>query len=76
VQEQDGGVLGAELAQVGHGGQAGGGVEQPYQVAGGEVQLGCQAGQRPAPGQVGFEQEHRLDDGGAPESPKHGEPRP
>jgi len=64
VQEQDGGVLGAELAQVGHGGQPGGGVEQPYQVAGGEVQLGRQAGERPAPGQVGFEQAHRLDDGG------------
>jgi hypothetical protein len=40
VQEQDGGVFGAELAQVGHGRKPGGGVEQPDQVARGEVQLG------------------------------------
>ena len=37
VQEHDGGVFGAELGQVRHGRQPGGGVEQPHQVAGGEV---------------------------------------
>src|SRR6266581_9699494 len=53
VQEQDGGVLGAELAQVGHGGQPGSSIEQPDQVARSEMQLGRQAGQRPVPGDVG-----------------------
>ena len=50
VQQQDGGVLGAELAQVSHGGQPGSSIEQPDQVARSEMQLGRQAGQRPVPG--------------------------
>src|SRR5207237_8117015 len=54
VQEQQGGVLGADLGQVGHGGQAGGGVEQPHQVAGGKVQVGRQAGLRTVPGGGGL----------------------
>jgi hypothetical protein len=59
MQQPDGGVLGAELGQVGHGRQPGGGVEQPDQVARRQVQLGGQDLQRPVPGQVAFEQAHR-----------------
>jgi beta-glucosidase len=39
VQQEQRGVLGADLGQVGHGRQAGGVLEQPDQVAGGEVQF-------------------------------------
>ena len=35
-----------------------------HQVAGGEVQFGCQDLQRPVAGEVGFEQAHRLHDRG------------
>ena len=64
VEQQDGGMLGAKLGKVGHGGKSGGGLEHPHQMAGGEVGFGGQLSQRPPAGDVGLQHAQHAPDGG------------
>jgi raffinose/stachyose/melibiose transport system permease protein len=69
MQEQDGRVLGAQLAEVGHGRQSGGRLEEPDEMAGGEMQLAGQLREGPLPGEIRLKQAHRAP-GGRPRRPR------
>jgi hypothetical protein len=76
MQEQDGGVLGAELGEASHRGAPSGGIEQPDQIARGNVQPTGQVSQGPRVGQVRFQRLHRLDDRRMRRPGQFGQPTP